>query len=46
MFKPESEMTYLCGEMIVPRFGEYKYIHEVGSKPEVILYWIRDSTAI
>ena len=32
--------------MIVPQLGEYNYIHEVGSKPQVILYWIRDSTAI
>ena len=32
--------------MIVPQFGEYKYVHEVGSKPEFILYWIRDSTAM
>ena len=31
-------MIELCGDMIVPQFGEYKYIHEVGSKPEVILY--------
>ena len=39
-------MIELRGELIVPQFGEYKYIHEVGSKPEVILYWIRGSTAI
>ena len=45
-FEPESKMIDLCGEMIVPRFGEYKYIHEVGNKPKFILYWIRDSTII
>ena len=39
-------MIELCGDMVVPQFGEYKYIHEVGSKPEVILYWIRYFTAI
>ena len=39
-------MIDVCGEMIVPQFGKYKYIHEVGSKAELILYWIRDSTAI
>ena len=32
--------------MTVPQSGEYKYIHEVGSKPELTLYWIRESTAI
>ena len=46
LFEPESKMIHLCGEMIVPQFGIYKYIHEVGSKPELILYWIRDSTVI
>ena len=45
-FEPESKITDLCGEMIVPQFGEYKYIHEIGSKPELILYWVRDSVAI
>ena len=38
LFEPESKMIDLCGEMIVPQFGEYKYIHEVGSKPELIIY--------
>ena len=38
LFEPESEMIDLCGEMIVPQFGEYKCIHEVRSKPELILY--------
>ena len=38
LFEPESEMAYLCGEIIVPQFGEYKYIHEIGNKPEFILY--------
>ena len=46
LFAPESKIIDLCGEMIVPQFGEYKYIHVVGSKPELILYWIRDFTAI
>ena len=36
LFEPESKMTDLCGEMIVPQFGEYKYIHEIGGKPELI----------
>ena len=38
LFEPEPKMTNLCGEMIVPQFGEYKYVHEIGSKPELILY--------
>ena len=46
LFEPESKMVDLHGEMIVPQFGEYKYIHETGSKPEMILYWVRDSTII
>ena len=39
-------MTNLCGEMIIPQFREYKYIHEIGSRPGLFLYWIRDSVAI
>ena len=46
LFEPESKMADLCGEIIVSQFGEYKYIHEIGSKPELILYWIHDSTTI
>ena len=38
LFEPETKMTNLCGEMIVQQFGEYKYVHEIGSKPEFILY--------
>ena len=38
-------MTDLCGEIIIPPFREYKYIHKTDSKPELILYWVRDSTA-
>ena len=37
LFEPESKMTNICGEMIVPQFGEYKYIDDIGSKPELIL---------
>ena len=37
LFESESKMIYLCGEMIVPPFGEYTYIHEVGSKPELVI---------
>ena len=40
LFKPDFKMIELCGEMIVPQFGEYKYINEVSSKPELILFYI------
>ena len=36
LFEPESKMVDFRGEMIAPQFGEYKYIHETGSKPESI----------
>ena len=37
LFEPESKMADLRGEMIVSQFSEYKYIHEISSKPELIL---------
>ena len=39
-------MIDLCGEMIIPQFGEYKYVHESRFKPELIFYWVRDSVPI
>ena len=33
-------------KMIASQFGEYKYVHKVGSNPEHMLYWFRDSVAI
>ena len=33
MFEPENSMKSLSGDMILPKFGEYKYYHEIGSKP-------------
>ena len=39
-------MTDLCGEIIVPQFGEYKCIHEIGRKPELLLYWVRNYVTI
>ena len=38
-------MKRISGDMILPKFGEYKYYHEIGSKPEHILFWIRDTVA-
>ena len=34
MFEPENIMKNLSGDMILPKFGEYKYYNEKGSKPE------------
>ena len=39
-------MTDLCGEIIAPQFGEYKYVHDGGSKLELILYWVGDFIVI
>ena len=46
MFEPENIMKSLSGDMILPKFGEYKYYHETGSKPEHILFWVRDTVAV
>ena len=32
MFEPEHIMKCLSGDMILPKFGEYKYYREIGSK--------------
>ena len=45
-FKPESKIIDLCGKMIVSQFGECNYLHELDSKPELLLYWVRDSTTL
>ena len=44
-FEPENIMKSLSGDMILPKFGEYKYYHETRSKPEHILLWVRDTIA-
>ena len=46
LMEPETKMTDLFGEMITPQFGEYKYVHKIGNKPELILYWVCDSVVI
>ena len=39
MFEPENIMKSLSGDMILPKFGEYKYNNiEKGSKPERTLF--------
>ena len=39
-------MKFFRGNMILPKFGEYNYYHEVGYKPKLILFWVRDIVAI
>ena len=39
-------MKGLSGYMILPKFGECKYYHEIGSKSEHILFWINDTVAV
>ena len=34
------------GDMIIPKFGEYNYYHETGTKLELILFWVRDTIAV
>ena len=46
MFESENIMKSLSGDMILSKFGEYKYYHEKGRKPEHILFWIRDTVAV
>ena len=47
IFKLENIMKSLRGDMILPKFGEYKYNNiERGSKLEHILFWVRDTVAI
>ena len=46
VFEPENIIKILSGDMILPKFGEYKYCNEIGSKSEHILFWIRDTKII
>ena len=46
MFEPENIMNSFSGDIILPKFGEYKYYHETGSKPEHVLFWVRDTVAV
>ena len=39
-------MKCLSGDMISQKFGEYRYYHQIGSKPEHILFWVRDTVAV
>ena len=46
MCEPGNIMKSLSGDVILPKFSEYKYYHKIGSKPGHILFWIRDTVAI
>ena len=47
MFEFEHIMKSLSGDMILPKFDEYKYNNmKKGSKPEHILFWVRDTVAV
>ena len=39
-------MKSLSRDMILSKLGEYKYYHETGSKPQHILFWVRDTIAV
>ena len=43
IFKPEKMIKRLSGNMVIPKFSEYNYYHETGTKPELILFWVRDT---
>ena len=45
-FEPEKIMKSLSGDMIIPKFGEYNYYHKAGTKPELILFWVRDPVSV
>ena len=46
MFESTKIVKSLSGDMILPKFGKYKYYQEIGSKPEYILFWVRDTVAV
>ena len=46
MCEPGNIMKSLSGDVILPKFSEYKYYHKIGSKPGHILFWIRDTVAV
>ena len=46
MFEPKNIMKMLSEDMILPKFGEYKYYYEIGSKPAHILFRVRDTVSV
>ena len=47
MFESENIMKKLSGDMILPKFCEYKYNNMgKGSKPEQFLFQVRDTVAV
>ena len=45
-FEPENIMKSLSGDMMLPKFGEYKYYNKTGSKAKHILFSNRDFVTI
>ena len=46
MLEPKKMMKSLSGDIIFSKFGENNYYHEAGSKPELILCWVRGIVAV
>ena len=46
IFEPEYLMKALSGNMILPKFKEHNYYHVAKSKPELLLFWVRDIVAV
>ena len=43
IFELKNIMKSRSGDMILSKFGEYKYYHDEESKPEHILLWVHDT---
>ena len=39
-------MKSFGGDLIILKFGEYNYYHKTGTKPEIILFQVRDTVTI
>ena len=46
MFESEKLLKSLSGKMIIPKFGEYNYYHETGTKPELILFRVSNTVVV
>ena len=44
--EPNHLINFLSGDMLLPKFGEYNYYHEAGSKHVLVLFWVRNIVAI
>ena len=46
IFETKKMMNILSGDMILFKVGEYNYYNKPGSKPELILFLVRDIVAV